>query len=276
MKMVYFGSDVFLSCFEYIAQHHEIMALYTYHNDEDYFTEYAIVRRAKELGIPVHYEAVTLQETARYFQEGCQLYFSAEYDRFIDILQDLPAFRGINIHSSLLPQGRSYYPIEAAMERDLPRTGVSLHELVSHLDSGDLLAQREVEVTPDMDSIDVYLRCAACAREMTEEVLKDVDRAWRKAVPQTQRLPYWKRPAPEKMTLDHAMSRGQVRDIFRRYNTLTQVELGGTWYFVTALSSGPAPLGEEERQLAPDRWLYRVPDGHLRLSVIPKPKEGRI
>lgn len=276
MKIVYFGSDVFLSSFEYIVRNHQVMALYTYHNDEDYFTEYAIVRRARELGIPVHYESVTPEETERYFREGCQLYFSAEYDRFIDIPRDLPSFRGINIHSSLLPQGRSYYPIEAAMERGLLRTGVCLHELVSHLDSGDLLAQRQVEVTPDMDSIDVYLRCAACAAEMTREVLEDLDKAWREAAGQTERLPYWKRPDEGKLTLDHGMTRAQAKEVFRRYNTLTQVSLGGKWYFVTALLSGPVPLEEEERQLAPERWLYQVRDGHLRFHVIPKQGEDRI
>ena len=51
MKVVYFGSDVFLSCFEYFVEKHQVLALYTYHNDEDYFTEYAIVKRAEELGI---------------------------------------------------------------------------------------------------------------------------------------------------------------------------------------------------------------------------------
>ena len=38
MKVVYFGSDVFLSCFEYFVEKHQVLALYTYHNDEDYFT----------------------------------------------------------------------------------------------------------------------------------------------------------------------------------------------------------------------------------------------
>lgn len=52
MKVVYFGSDVFLSCFEYFVEKHQVLALYTYHNDEDYFTEYAIVRRAESLASP--------------------------------------------------------------------------------------------------------------------------------------------------------------------------------------------------------------------------------
>lgn len=118
MKVVYFGSDVFLSCFEYFVEKHHVLALYTYHNDEDYFTEYAIVRRAGELGIPVHYEAISPEEIRRYFtEEGCELFFIAEYDRILTLPEELPAFRGINTHSSLLPQGRSYYPIEGAMER---------------------------------------------------------------------------------------------------------------------------------------------------------------
>ena len=74
MEIVYFGSDVFLSCFDYLVRRHHILALYTYHNEEDYFTEFAIVRRARALGIPVHYESITPERIVRYFaQEGCEL-----------------------------------------------------------------------------------------------------------------------------------------------------------------------------------------------------------
>ena len=92
MKVVYFGSDVFLSCFEYFVEKHQVLALYTYHNDEDYFTEYAIVKRAGELGIPVHYEAISPEEIRRYFtEEGCELFFIAEYDRILTLPEELPA-----------------------------------------------------------------------------------------------------------------------------------------------------------------------------------------
>lgn len=166
MKVVYFGSDVFLSCFEYFVEKHQVLALYTYHNDEDYFTEYAIVKRAGELGIPVHYEAISPEEIRRYFtEEGCELFFIAEYDRILTLPEDFPAFRGINTHSSLLPQGRSYYPIEGAMERELSCTGVTMHKVAQRLDSGDVLAQHTIDITADTDSIDVYLQSAAWARD---------------------------------------------------------------------------------------------------------------
>ena len=147
MKVVYFGSDVFLSCFEYFVEKHQVLALYTYHNDEDYFTEYAIVKRAGELGIPVHYEAISPEEIRRYFtEEGCELFFIAEYDRILTLPEDFPAFRGINTHSSLLPQGRSYYPIEGAMERELSCTGVTMHKVAQRLDGGDVLAQHTIDI----------------------------------------------------------------------------------------------------------------------------------
>ena len=226
MKVVYFGSDVFLSCFEYFVEKHQVLALYTYHNDEDYFTEYAIVRRAGELGIPVHYEAISPEEIRRYFtEEGCELFFIAEYDRILTLPEELPAFRGINTHSSLLPQGRSYYPIEGAMERELSCTGVTMHKVAQRLDGGDVLAQHTIDITADADSIDVYLQSAAWARATVEELLEHLDDRWAAGRPQAEKHPYWKRPASELLTLHSEMSRAEALAIFRKYNSMTQ----GSW-----------------------------------------------
>ena len=275
MKLVYFGSDVFLSCFEYFAAKHDISALYTYHNNEDYFTEYAITARARQLGIPVHYESVTPQHIAHFFrEEGCEIIFSAEYDRRLPIPEDLPEFRGINVHSSLLPQGRSYYPIEAAMQRDLPHSGVTLHKLAPRLDCGDILMQREVTIMPDMDSVDVYMRCAAYAREMLEKIMTDFEAHWANAMPQIRQLPYWYRPDDALLTLTHDMSRAEALSVFRKYNSMTQLLVSDRWYYVTDMAAGTAFPESNERFLSEMRMLYRVRDGHLRLHIHPK-EEGK-
>lgn len=222
MKVVYFGSDVFLSCFEYFVEKHQVLALYTYHNDEDYFTEYAIVKRAGELGIPVHYEAISPEEIRRYFtEEGCELFFIAEYDRILTLPEDFPAFRGINTHSSLLPQGRSYYPIEGAMERELSCTGVTMHKVAQRLDGGDVLAQHTIDIAAETDSIDVYLQSAAWARATVEELLEHLDDRWAAGRPQAEKHPYWKRPASALLTLHPEMSRAEALAIFRKYNSMT-------------------------------------------------------
>lgn len=270
MKIVYFGSDVFLSCFEYFLQEHQILALYTYHNEEDYFMEYAIVAKAKQQGIPVHYESISPERITRYFtEEGCELFFVAEYDRVLTLPKDLPEFRGINTHSSLLPQGRSYYPIEAAMQRDLDSSGVTMHKLMPALDQGDILAQRRIEITDETDSIDFYLHCAAWAREMIEAIVKDMDQYWTSAQPQSEKLPYWKRPDAPLLTLRHEMTRQDALSMFRKYNSMTQLALDGRWFYVTALEAGTGPLQKEIRFLSPERLLFRVKDGHLRLHIHP-------
>lgn len=276
MNIVYFGTDVFLSCFSWLCRAHRVLALYTYHNDEDYFTEYAIVHMARALGIPVHYESITAADMARYVEgDGCELFFIAEYNRILPVPDGLPGFRGINTHSSLLPQGRSYYPIESAMLRGLGKTGVTMHKLTGQLDGGDILAQRAVEVTADMDSIDVYLQCAAQARGMLEEILEDLPGAWARAVPQGQRQPYWRRPEEGSLTLTHRHTRRQAAELFRRFNRMTQVELGGRWYYVSALMDGPTPLPQGEQMVGEHCWLYGAADGHLRLTVSPMPERGK-
>ena len=261
MNIVYFGSDVFLSCFEFLAERHHIQALYTYHNEEDYFTEYAIARRAAELGIPVHYESISPEEITRLFTvEGCELFFIAEYDRILHLPEGLPSFRGINVHSSLLPRGCGYYPIETAMSLGLDRTGVTIHKVAPRVDSGDVLAQQAVLITPEMDSVDVYLKNAANARRLLEELLTDLEGAWQRAVPRQDHPHRWRRPEPRLLTLTHDQTCAEAKQVFRRANSMTQVRLGGRWYYVSALMTGPAALAEEERPLAADRWLYRAAD----------------
>lgn len=269
MKIVYFGSDVFLSCFEYLLKEHQILALYTYHNDEDYFTEYSITDEARRLGIPVFYESVTPEMVVKYFKEdGCELFFVAEYNRIIPIPEGLSEFWGMNVHSSLLPQGRSYYPIESAMERGLSATGVTIHKLAQKLDKGDIIMRRGLEIAPNTDSVDTYLKCAENALYMVKEIFGDFRRYWNSATAQSEKLPYWNRPDNSLMTLSHDMKIKDALEIFKKYNAMTQVRLGEKTYYVTDICGGGEKLYRDEIYLSPERVLYRAADGHLRLHIL--------
>ena len=71
------------------------------------------------------------------------------------------------------------------------------------------------------------------------------------------------------LTLHPEMSRAEALAIFRKYNSMTQVELGGAWFYVTAIGTGTASLPCGVQRLSPTRALYRVRDGHLRLHIHP-------
>ncbi|MEG0615665.1 MAG: formyltransferase family protein [Oscillospiraceae bacterium] len=268
MKIIYFGSDVFLDVFRYFLENHEILALYTYHNDEDYFNENKIIHIARQNGIAIHYEQISEEDLTRYIeQDGVSLFFVAEYSHKLPIPHN-PMFRGINLHSSLLPEGRSYYPIECAMERGLDYGGVTAHKLSSDLDMGDILANRSFPLTAQDDSIDAYIYSANAARTIVEEIFADFENCWKRGITQEKKLPYWKRPDTAVLTLRHDMTLEQARETYRKFNKMTMVELDGKLYYVDGFSTGNAKIGEQKIIFVREnRLLYSVTGGHLRLDI---------
>ena len=272
MKIVYFGSDVFLDVFEYLHLNHEILALYTYHMEEDDFNEHNIVQLAHMSGIPVCYGQITEDEMLSYMEkEGCELFFVAEYSHKIPVPDD-SRFYGVNIHSSLLPEGRSYYPVECAMERGLGRCGVTMHKIAKSLDRGDILAQRKYDIQPGNDSVDIYLKSGRQALSMVKELMEDFDRVWSNARPQKEKLPYWNRPKKEALALNHSMTVEEARGVYRCFNKMTTVCIDGRSCYVDGFAAGSVLLGQDDSHnlfVRENRVLYGVADGHLRLDLVP-------
>lgn len=270
MKIVYFGSDVFLGVFRYLLKFHEILALYTYHNDEDYFNERNLVHLAHQHDIPVHYNQISETEMIEWIDQcGCELFFVAEYSHKLPVPSHA-AFRGINLHSSLLPEGRSYYPIECAMELGLDHTGVTAHKLTNELDRGAILAQRSFSLTVHDDSVDAYLYSGQAAREMTEEIMTNFDRYWQRSAQLDKMLPYWKRPDAEVLTLRHDMTVHEAQALYRKFNKMTLVQIDRQAYFVDGFHAGNATIGRRDEDIIfvrDNRVLYGVTDGHLRLDI---------
>lgn len=233
---------------------------------------------ARVHNIPVHYHTMESNEMQRWIDEGCELFFVAEYSHKLPVLADV-RFKGVNIHSSRLPQGRSYYPIECAMERQLDETGVTLHKLASTIDSGDILAQRSYPIEQNDDSIYIYLKSAQNALEMTKKVMADFEKAWRTATPQQQSQPYWKRPSAELMTINHNMTVAQAKEIYRRYNKMSVVIINGRLYYIDGFSTGNVIIESGDKNIIfvhKKRILYGLKDGHVRLDIDAMPAEKRV
>ncbi|MEM1483420.1 formyltransferase family protein [Oscillospiraceae bacterium PP1C4] len=277
MNIVYFGTDAFLNVFEYFKKEHNILALYTYHNNEDYFTERSIVQLAHISGIPVHYEKITEQQIVEFTEsKGCELFFVAEYSSKIPIPKGLKNFRGINTHSALLPQGRSYYPIEITMAKHCSIGGVTLHKLAESLDSGDILAQNSFDIQPQDDSIDVYLKCAIAAKTMLAEIMTDFEGFWKNAKVQTTTLPYWKRPTVEEMLITHDMTVSIAMERYRCFNKMSMVTIDAMPHYIHSLMPGNVPIGNTDKDIIiinDRRVLFGLADGHIRIDIEPAQTE---
>ena len=75
----------------------------------------------------------------------------------IEVLE-LAEGRAINTHSSLLPFNRGWAPIFFSVWTGTP-VGVSIHLVDAGLDTGDIVFQRELGVSPEDTLKSLYLRC---------------------------------------------------------------------------------------------------------------------
>jgi len=86
-----------------------------------------------------------------------------------DLLK-MPSMGIIGRHNALLPQRRGRAPVSWALIHGLAETGVSLFWMDEGVDSGDLVAQRAVQIAPDDYPPQVLQKLNAA----TIELLKDV------------------------------------------------------------------------------------------------------
>ncbi len=266
MKVVYLGTDAMLPCFSYLLNEHEIMALYVCGNREDYFREEAISRMAEENGIPVFYEPIDEDAERKYIAEGCQLFVSADYGLKIPVLPEKDGFFGINIHASLLPEGRSYCPVECALERGEKRTGVTIHKLVYEFDKGDILRQKEFPIWKDCDSIDLYLKCADVSETLLRDMMKDFTKAWEEAEPQKGEGSTWKLREFSKARLSHEMDVDEALKIYRIYNRMTRVRIDEEVFFVLCMEEGNVSIQYDTVKLG-EILLFRLRNGYVRLKL---------
>lgn len=273
MNIVYFGTDVFLKLFRYLSQNHNIMALYTYYNQEDYFTEYNILREAEKLGIPVHYEAISREAIAEYISGGCELFFLAEYDRIIPCLGEDEGFRAINVHSSLLPCGRGYYPIENAMQNGVKKTGVTLHKAVSKFDNGDIIAQAQIDVTDEDDSVNIYIKSCDAALELLKEIMQDFTGSYNGAVKQNRVEKAEKRPDNERLKIHHKLTVSQAEEIYRRYNKLSYFTDGNREYRIVNMSCKRLNVDMDIFWISENYLHFKLKDGYARITA--EQKKGR-
>ena len=136
-----------------------------------------VKRSALELGLSVHQPA-TFKSA-----EALQLLRAAQVDVLIVVAYGLilPAAalsipkRGcINIHASLLPRWRGAAPIQRALLAGDTRTGVTIMRMEAGLDTGPMLASREVKIERRDNAQSLHDRLASLGAELIAEILPEL------------------------------------------------------------------------------------------------------
>ena len=79
---------------------------------------------------------------------------------------DIPKYGTINLHASLLPKYRGANPIQCAIVNGECKTGITTMLTVEELDAGDICISKEIEITEDMNDIELRNQVANQAPEL--------------------------------------------------------------------------------------------------------------
>jgi methionyl-tRNA formyltransferase len=97
---------------------------------------------------------------------------------------DLPRFGCINVHASLLPRWRGAAPISAAILHGDTETGVTIMQMDAGLDTGPILSQRSIPLTPEDTAGSVFEKLSHLGADLLLETLPDYLSGRLKPVPQ--------------------------------------------------------------------------------------------
>ena len=90
--------------------------------------------------------------------------------------------RTINAHPSLLPSFPGAHAVRDALEHGVKVTGCTVHYVDAGLDSGEIIAQRAVEVQPGDTEWELHERIKKVEREQIVPLLRNLEIANGKAV----------------------------------------------------------------------------------------------
>ncbi len=80
---------------------------------------------------------------------NCDIFVVIAYGKIIpENILNIPKFKSLNIHGSLLPKLRGSCPIETAILQDQRTTGVTIIRMDKEMDHGPIIAMKEVNFNP--------------------------------------------------------------------------------------------------------------------------------
>lgn len=89
-------------------------------------------------------------------------------------LLELPRLGCINVHASLLPKLRGGAPIHKAIMEGHKKTGITIMYMNSKMDEGDIISQREVEITDTDTASSLHDKLCVVGRDLLLETLPSI------------------------------------------------------------------------------------------------------
>lgn len=113
-----------------------------------------------------------------------------------EVVWRMPELGTFNLHASLLPRYRGAAPINHAVMNGDTKTGVTTFFLKHEIDTGDIIAQRSIDIAPDEDAGSVHDRLMLLGADLTLETLQGIVDGTLRTISQSELLTAGEEPTP--------------------------------------------------------------------------------
>lgn len=220
-KIIYFGLDALIGCLHLIIRRgFEVVKIFT-SPDDDYDKTEALNVFAETNNIPISYTKPTGDELQALCDSGARLMIVGGYPWKIPVIESMYQ---VNIHPSLLPNGRGPWPMPTAILRGID-SGVTLHKLTDKIDEGDIILQETIPFDPDDNLVTLTEKIGAVACRLLDVFLSNADELWENAKPQSEGE-YWSEPEDSERTFELTERVETIEKILRAfygYGALTKI-----------------------------------------------------
>ncbi|HIE58892.1 MAG TPA: methionyl-tRNA formyltransferase [Persephonella sp.] len=228
MKVVFWGTPDFAvrNLEELINSKHEVIAVITQPDKPKgrgkKLTPPPVKVLAQEYNIPVYQpEKLKNNEEIRKILKKLSPDISVvvAYGKIIpeDIIE-IPKYKTINVHASLLPEFRGAAPIHRSIIEGKDKTGVCIMEITKELDAGDIYECREVPILDEDDIVSLHDKLAEEGAKLLIEVLDKIETGKaKKTLQDHSKATYAKPIKKEEGKIDWSKS---AREIFNQIRAL--------------------------------------------------------
>jgi len=182
LKIIFFGTaNVALPILETLNNTHQVLGVITTPDvlvgRKQSLEESPVSALAKDLKLPI-FKPENPKTDAAFISElqkiGADIFVVVAYGKILPLqIINLPKYKTINVHFSILPKYRGPSPIQTALLNGDAQTGTSIFVLDENVDSGPLLAQEIINIEPDDNYFTLSDRLAKLSAKIINQTLKD-------------------------------------------------------------------------------------------------------
>jgi len=230
MKIAYFGYNSFSSCLDLlISSGLEIVCIYT--GENSVHTD-RVIRYSTLNQIPLSFDKPDEDQMDVLVRSGVELFLSAEYPWKIPVPDQLKF--AVNIHPTMLPEGRGPTPLPLLLLAYPQHAGITLHKMTNKFDEGEILLQKAIKIDENESFDTLSAKLYIEIPQLLNKLLSNLNHYYENGTKQG-KAASWEKLTHKDQTINWDRPTSKVLQQFRAFGSLgVYSEFQEQTYLITA------------------------------------------